>query len=104
MSQSFAWDPERYSAFVDERGRPFLDLVTRIGATSPRTVVDLGCGTGNLTMLLSVRWPGADSGNRSLTFDTGAKKWTTFAFEWPGTLVVKDARGCMARVDRNSGN
>jgi trans-aconitate 2-methyltransferase len=59
MSQSFAWDPERYSAFVDERGRPFLDLITRIGAATPRTVVHLGCGTGNLTVLLSLRWPGA---------------------------------------------
>jgi len=59
MSQPFAWDPDRYSAFADERARPFLDLVTRIGADSPATVVDLGCGPGNLTMLLATRWPGA---------------------------------------------
>ncbi len=59
MSQSFAWDPDRYAAVVDERGRPFLDLVTRIGASSPSTVVDLGSGAGNLTALLAARWPGA---------------------------------------------
>jgi len=59
MTRPFAWDPERYSAFADERGRPFLDLVTRIGAASPGTVVDLGCGSGNLTSLLAVRWPDA---------------------------------------------
>ncbi|MET0999413.1 MAG: methyltransferase domain-containing protein, partial [Marmoricola sp.] len=35
------------------------DLVTRIGADSPTTVVDLGCGAGNLTALLAARWPGA---------------------------------------------
>ncbi len=59
MTSPFAWDPDRYLAFTDERGRPFLDLVTRVGAESPRTVVDLGCGAGNLTVLLAQRWPGA---------------------------------------------
>jgi len=54
-----AWDPDRYLTFADERGRPFLDLVGRIGARSPATVVDLGCGPGNLTMLLAQRWPEA---------------------------------------------
>ena len=54
------WDPDRYLRFADERGRPFLELLARIGATRPRTVVDLGCGGGNLTRLLVDRWPGAD--------------------------------------------
>lgn len=54
---SFTWDPGLYLAFGDERARPFLDLVTRIEARSPRTVVDLGCGAGNLTVLLAQRWP-----------------------------------------------
>jgi trans-aconitate 2-methyltransferase len=54
------WDPGRYLAFADERGRPFVELVARVGAESPATVVDLGCGPGNLTDLLADRWPGAD--------------------------------------------
>lgn len=54
------WDPERYLTFADERSRPFLDLVARIGAEGPRRVVDLGCGTGHLTALLGRRWPTAD--------------------------------------------
>lgn len=54
-----AWDPDRYLAFADERGRPFLDLLQRVGAASPRRVVDLGCGPGNLTALLARRWPDA---------------------------------------------
>lgn len=53
------WDPATYLRYGDERGRPFHDLVSRIGAASPRTVVDLGCGPGNLTVTLTDRWPGA---------------------------------------------
>jgi trans-aconitate 2-methyltransferase len=53
------WDPERYLTYADERGRPFVDLISRIGAESPRRVVDLGCGPGNLTALLAARWPEA---------------------------------------------
>jgi trans-aconitate 2-methyltransferase len=54
-----AWDPARYLRFAGERARPFLDLLARIDAASPATVVDLGCGEGSLTALLGRRWPGA---------------------------------------------
>ena len=56
---TFAWDPERYLAYADERGRPFVELVQRVVAENPRSVVDLGCGPGNLTRLLKERWPAA---------------------------------------------
>ena len=54
-----SWDPDRYLTYADERGRPFLDLVSRIDAADPGVVVDLGCGPGNLTALLAERWPSA---------------------------------------------
>lgn len=53
------WDPGQYGRFGDERSRPFFDLVGRIRAVSPRSVVDLGCGPGELTATLAERWPGA---------------------------------------------
>lgn len=56
----FQWDPQRYLSFADERGRPFVELLARVGADTPHTVVDLGCGPGNLTALLATRWPAAD--------------------------------------------
>ncbi|GAA0980979.1 putative trans-aconitate 2-methyltransferase [Nocardioides aquaticus] len=53
------WDPDRYLTYADERGRPFVELVSRVGHEQPREVVDLGCGPGNLTALLAQRWPDA---------------------------------------------
>lgn len=53
------WDPGKYLDYTDLRARPFHDLIARIGATTPRRVVDLGCGPGHLTGVLSTRWPGA---------------------------------------------
>lgn len=53
------WNPQQYQRYAGERGRPFLDLVARIGAEQPRRVTDLGCGPGEYTALLSDRWPGA---------------------------------------------
>ena len=53
------WNPDVYLAFADHRGRPFFDLLSRVGAQNPHRVVDLGCGPGNLTVSLAQRWPDA---------------------------------------------
>jgi trans-aconitate 2-methyltransferase len=53
------WDPAVYQRFGSERSRPFFDLVARVGAATPRAVVDLGCGPGELTATLAERWPAA---------------------------------------------
>ncbi|MFG1652186.1 trans-aconitate 2-methyltransferase [Micromonospora sp. NPDC049275] len=53
------WDPTTYLRYGDERSRPFHDLVARVPADRPRTVVDLGCGPGQLTATLAERWPAA---------------------------------------------
>lgn len=54
------WNPTSYLQFADERARPFVDLLARVGAQNPRRVVDLGCGPGQLTASLAERWPNAD--------------------------------------------
>ena len=59
MTGTTSWDPALYLSFDDHRSRPFHDLLARVGATSPRRVVDLGCGPGHLTGLLALRWPDA---------------------------------------------
>ena len=54
------WDPTQYLRFEDERLRPALDLLARVPLDRPARVVDLGCGTGNLTAILRQRFPAAD--------------------------------------------
>jgi trans-aconitate 2-methyltransferase len=53
------WDPAQYARYADERSRPFRELVARVRADEPRRVVDLGCGSGELTASLLDRWPTA---------------------------------------------
>ncbi|MEH3034421.1 MAG: methyltransferase domain-containing protein [Aeromicrobium erythreum] len=52
------WDPSLYLRHADERGRPFAELLARVPVEA-RTVVDLGCGAGNLTATIRDRWPDA---------------------------------------------
>jgi trans-aconitate 2-methyltransferase len=59
MSSHPSWDPDQYRRYADERSRPFLELVGRVGAEQAGRVVDLGCGDGALTATLAARWPGA---------------------------------------------
>jgi trans-aconitate 2-methyltransferase len=53
------WDPAQYARYADQRSRPFFDLVAQLGAEAPAQVVDLGCGSGELTVSLATRWPEA---------------------------------------------
>jgi len=52
------WNPGQYGKFADERSRPFFDLLGRVEGEFA-SIADLGCGTGELTEALAVRWPGA---------------------------------------------
>jgi len=54
------WDPHQYLRFADHRLRPGLELMARIPDISPRSIVDLGCGTGSLTHLLADRFNDAN--------------------------------------------
>lgn len=103
------WDPTQYGHFVDERSRPFHELVARIPTPSPRRIVDLGCGPGELTLTLGARWPdaaviGVDSSPEMLAkaraldpdgrvrwVEGRAEEWEPAASEGPVDVLVTNA-------------
>ena len=54
------WDPERYEQFKAERYQPFEDLIRLVDVRDGLSVIDLGCGTGELTSRLAEALPGSD--------------------------------------------
>ena len=43
------WNPETYDQFKIERSAPFFDLLNLVDSNPNLSVIDLGCGTGELT-------------------------------------------------------
>jgi trans-aconitate 2-methyltransferase len=54
-----SWHPQQYLKYESERLRPALDLIARVPIAAPHTIVDLGCGAGNVARILADRFAGA---------------------------------------------
>jgi len=79
------WHPEQYLRFAEPRLRPALDLLARIALDAPATICDLGCGAGNVTRMLTERWPDA----RVTGVDASAEMLAKAARDLPGVQWVE---------------
>jgi trans-aconitate 2-methyltransferase len=55
------WDPGQYERFRQERAQPFYDLAAMVEREPAMRVVDLGCGTGQLTSWLHTKLSAAST-------------------------------------------
>lgn len=80
------WDPAQYEKFKREREQPFEDLLA-LGELRPGlAIVDLGCGTGELTARLAER----ASGSRTIGVDSSASMLAKARkLERPGLAFVQ---------------
>lgn len=74
-----AWNPAKYNQFKTERFAPFYDLQSLIEIKPGMEVIDLGCGTGELTSKLADYLPdanilGIDSSAEMLSDATAFRK------------------------------
>jgi len=54
------WNPDLYHKFQAERSAPFYDLLALVDVRPNLKVIDLGCGSGELTRQLADRLPNSD--------------------------------------------
>jgi trans-aconitate 2-methyltransferase len=54
---TMAWNPETYNQFKSERFTPFYDLLAFAKVKPGLNIIDLGCGTGELTSKLANAMP-----------------------------------------------
>jgi trans-aconitate 2-methyltransferase len=54
-----AWNPDTYNKFKTERFAPFYDLLALLQVKPEMEVIDLGCGTGELSRKLADALPGS---------------------------------------------
>ena len=79
------WSASQYVQFEDDRTRPVRDLVAAIPTPTAAALVDLGCGPGNSTEVLSARYPGA----AVLGVDSSADMLDAARARMPGATFVE---------------
>jgi trans-aconitate 2-methyltransferase len=80
-----SWNPDQYEQFKAERAQPFHDLVALIHRQPGMRVLDLGCGTGELTRQLHEQLGAAETlgidNSETMLLKSGAFEGEMLRFE-----------------------
>jgi trans-aconitate 2-methyltransferase len=79
------WNPDQYGKFRDERSAPFHDLLALVRRPGAPRVVDLGCGSGELTRVAHA----ALSARETLGLDSSAAMLARAAAQAGGGLAFR---------------
>ncbi|MEO8796326.1 MAG: methyltransferase domain-containing protein [Polyangiaceae bacterium] len=90
------WSPSQYDKFKSERSQPFFDLLDLVESRKPDRVVDLGCGTGDLTKLLHERTEAL----HTLGIDSSAEMLGKAPTDVPGLSFRQQSIAVLSPTDR----
>ena len=95
LASSKDWNALQYLKFGDQRTRAAHDLLARVPLSSPKRIVDLGCGPGNSTKLLVDRFPashtvGVDSSPDMIEKAKAAMPQTSFRLDDLNSYVPEE--------------
>lgn len=85
------WNPEKYNQFKNIRYQPFFDLMEMISGEGIKHAVDIGCGTGEQTSILSEKFEaasflGIDSSDEMLL---GSGKYISEKLQFKNSTIEK---------------
>ncbi len=90
------WNPEQYARFGAERSQPFHDLLALVHRYPSMRVVDLGCGTGELTAQLHDQMDACETvgldNSETMLAKSHAYERSDLRFE-PGDIALFNADG-----------
>lgn len=90
------WNVEVYNKFKEERYEPYYDLQSLIDVKLGLKVIDLGCGTGELTKKLSEYLPGS----HILGIDSSSEMLKA-AQEFTNDRVLFEKIGIQTKIEQN---
>ncbi|MHB8573005.1 MAG: methyltransferase domain-containing protein [Candidatus Dormibacteria bacterium] len=104
------WDAAQYHRFRDERRQPFLDLLHMVRPAPSVAVVDLGCGSGELTVelhrgLRATQTTGIDTSQAMLSQAPGQEDGVRFVqadvatYDQPGGFDLVFSNACLQWID-----
>ena len=88
------WNSEKYLKFEKERTQPAIDLVKRVEGRNVSSVLDVGCGPGNSSVVIKNIYPNADILGIDFSADMierAKKDYTDIIFEqWDADVFIEE--------------